>query len=65
MNRYMPTPAVRAWIYGVLAAAAPLAVVYGLLTEQEVALWLGVVSAALGNGLALLNTPTPIKKDEV
>lgn len=59
----MPTPAMRAWIYGVLAAAAPLAVVYGLLTEQEVALWLGVISAALGNGLALLNTPN--KKDEV
>lgn len=63
MDRYMPSPAVRAWIYGVLAAAAPLAVVYGLLSEQEVALWLGVVSAALGNGLALLNTPN--KKDEV
>lgn len=63
MDRYMPTPAMRAWIYGVLAAAAPLAVVYGLLTEQEVALWLGVISAALGNGLALLNTPN--KKDEV
>lgn len=62
MDRYMPTPAMRAWIYGVLAAAAPLAVVYGLLTEQEVALWLGVISAALGNGLALLNTPN--KKDE-
>lgn len=63
MNRYIPSPEVRAWIYGVLAAAAPLAVVYGLLTEQEVALWLGVISAALGNGLALLNVP--LKKEEV
>lgn len=63
MNRFIPSPALRAWIYGVLVAAAPLAVVYGLLNEEEVALWLGVISAALGNGLALLNTP--IKKEEV
>lgn len=57
MDKIIPSPAVRAWVYGLLIAAAPLAVFYGIVTEQEVALWLGVASAALGNGLALANTP--------
>lgn len=58
MNRLIPNPAVRAWLYGLLIAAGPLTVFYGLMSEQEVALWLGVAAAALGNGLALANTPT-------
>jgi hypothetical protein len=58
MNNIIPSPAVRAWIYGVLIAAGPLAVFYGLATEHEVVLWLGVAAAALGNGLAVANTPT-------
>lgn len=46
----------RKYTYGILVAAAPLAVFYGLMTAQEVALWLGVASAAIGNGLAFANT---------
>jgi len=57
MNKIIPSPAVRAWIYGTLIAAGPLTVFYGLATAQEVALWLGVAASALGNGLALANTP--------
>ncbi len=56
-NRFIPSPKIRAWLYGILIAAGPLAVFYGLATNQEVALWLGVAAAALGNGLALGNTP--------
>ena len=57
MNKIIPSPRLRAWIYGVLIAAGPLAVFYGIATTQEVALWLGVAASALGNGLALVNTP--------
>lgn len=46
----------RKYAYAILVAAAPLAVLYGIASEEEVALWLGVVSAALGNGLAFANT---------
>ena len=45
MNKIIPSPAVRAWIYGILIAAGPLAVFYGLATAQEVALWLGVAES--------------------
>lgn len=39
---------VRAWIYGVLVAAGPLATVYGFVTADEVVLWLGLGGAVLG-----------------
>lgn len=47
----------RAYAYRVLLALGAVAVGYGLLSDAEVALWLGVASAVLGNGLAALNTP--------
>lgn len=43
-------------LYVTLAAAGPLLVLYGVASAEEVALWLGVISAALGNGLAAVNT---------
>lgn len=52
------TPERRAYAYRILLALAAVAAGYGLLTDTEVALWLGVASAVLGNGLASLNTPT-------
>ena len=48
----------RAWIYRVLLALQPLIVAYGLATETEAVLWVGVASAVLGTGLASLNTST-------
>lgn len=48
----------RAWIYRVLGAASLVVAFYGLATEQEIALWIGVANALLGNGLAALNTST-------
>lgn len=59
-NRWVPRPEVRAWIYGILAAAGPVAVVYGLVTAEQVALWLGLGGAILGipaGALAAANTP--------
>lgn len=48
----------RAYAYRVLLAVGPLAVFYGLLSEQEVALWLAVAGQTLGLGIAAANTTT-------
>lgn len=51
------TPRNRKRLYRALLAAAPLAVFYGLLTEQEAALWLAAAATWLGVGLAERNVP--------
>lgn len=56
MNRFQ-SPEFRAAIYGVFAALALVASVYGLLNDQEITAILGVVSAGIGL-LANMNTPT-------
>jgi hypothetical protein len=48
----------RAYFYRVVLALQPLAVLYGLASEQEAVLWVGVVSAVLSAGLAAANTST-------
>jgi hypothetical protein len=50
--------ATRAWIYRILLAVQPLVVAYGIATEEQTVLWVGVASAVLGTGLAALNTST-------
>lgn len=50
----------RAYLYRVAAAAAPLAVCYGLIAENASGLWLGLAGALLGsagNTLASRHTP--------
>ena len=54
----MPTEATRAWIYRVLVAAVPVAIVYGVLDEATAAVWIGLAAAVLGVGLAAVNTTT-------
>jgi len=58
VNNIISSQVIRAWIYRVLVAVQPLVVVYGLASSAQAALWLGVVSAALGFGLAAANTST-------
>lgn len=53
-TKWLADPSKRAWIYDVALALGPVAVMYGLLTEQEVAVWLGVVNT-LTSGLARAN----------
>lgn len=48
----------RAYIYRVLLSVQALAIGYGLITEEAAALWVNVVSAVLGLGLAVQNTST-------
>lgn len=52
------TPRRRAWLYRVVAAVAPLAVLYGVVSETEAALWVAVAATVLGSGTAALHTPT-------
>lgn len=52
------TPAQRKSLYAVAAAAAALAMGYGLLNDSTAQLWLGLVAALLGNGVAFFNTDT-------
>lgn len=47
--------AIRGRLYAVLAAGGPLLVFYGVASSTGVALWSGVIVAALGNGLAATN----------
>ena len=54
--------ATRAYIYRILLALQPIAVLAGVLTETEAVLWVGVASAVLGNGLAMVNTSTATDK---
>ena len=53
------TPKRRRWLYSVLMAAVPLLTFYGALSEQEAALWAGMVGAVLGLTTAVAHVPTP------
>lgn len=50
--------ATRARIYRVLLALQPLVVAYGLASSEQAAMWIAVVAAVLGTGLASVNTST-------
>lgn len=49
---------IRAYIYRVLLAGAPVAVFYGLISQQEAVVWLAFAAQTLGVGLAAANTTT-------
>lgn len=58
----------RRWLYGIAAAAAPLTVAYGYVTDSQAVLWLNLAGAALFT-MAIGNTPTrpgdpPVPHDE-
>lgn len=52
----------RAWIYRVLIAIGLLVTFYGFMTQQEVALWLGLITTAF-NLMPAANTSTRKKED--
>ena len=59
-NRWIPSPAVRRWVFRSIAAAGPLVLFYGLATAEEIALWLGLGATILGTPgatLASVNVP--------
>ncbi len=48
----------RKWLYGVLTAANPLLVVWGVVGDTSAPLIAGLVAAVLGTGIATAHTPT-------
>ena len=48
---------IRRQFYPIALAVSALAVAYGLATEEEAALWVSLVAAFLGTGLATANRP--------
>lgn len=63
MNLNIKDPAVRRYIYGVVAAAIPLLLIAGLITPDVVQLILNAVAAFLGLGTAALAIPNTPKSD--
>lgn len=60
----MFTQEVRGWIYRLLVAVGALLAGYGLLTTDQIALWLGVVVAVL-NVMPSANTSVKKVSDEM
>jgi len=58
-NRFIPSPKARAYVYRVLVACGPVVLLYGLLSAEEIAVWLGLGATILspGGALAAANTP--------
>jgi lysylphosphatidylglycerol synthetase-like protein (DUF2156 family) len=55
MRKWLEDNDNRAWVYNVCLALVPVLVAYGLVSEVEVAVWLGLIQAILGLGLARKN----------
>lgn len=59
-NRWIPRPEIRAWIFRIVIAVGPIVVFYGLMTADEIALWIGLGGTILGTpaaSLAAANVP--------
>lgn len=59
-NKWIPRPELRLWLFRILAAAGPVVAFYGLATNEEIALWLGLGGTILGTpagALASANVP--------
>lgn len=66
VGRVVRSPKNRLYVYGILGAAAPLLVAYGIVTDAEAALWLslaGTILATGGLGIAAANVPTERDED--
>lgn len=48
----------RAYYYGIVTAAAPVAVFYGVIEDQAAPLWIGLAASVFGTGMARVNTST-------
>ena len=60
------TPAVRTWIYTVVTAVLAIIAAYGLISADEVPLWLTLAAALLGlgaSGTATAFRPTKTEPD--
>jgi len=51
----------RAYVYRILTALVPITISYGVIDSKNAALWVGLIMAVLGTGLASMNTSTGSK----
>ena len=66
LGRIIRNPKTRLYVYGIAGAAAPLLVAYGIVSEQDAALWLSLAGSILatgGLGIAAANVPTDRDED--
>lgn len=63
LTKWIKDPGVRGYLYRVLVAAAAVAAGYGIVTSEELAVWLGLVATVLGTGTAAWFTPTRSQED--
>lgn len=60
-----PSPTQRQWLYAVTTALVPILVVYGIVDDNTVTLWLALAAAVLGTGTAYAHTrPNPDNSGE-
>lgn len=52
----------RAWIYRVSLAVIPLLIAFGVVQNEDAALWVALAGAVLNTGLATANTSTDSDK---
>lgn len=63
LTTWIKDPGTRGYLYRVLVAASAVAAGYGLVTSEELAVWLGLVATVLGTGTAAWFTPTRSQVD--
>lgn len=61
-NKGITSPQLRKYVYGLTVAAIPLLVVFGVIAEEQVQLWLALAAAALGFGSSALAAPNTPKE---
>lgn len=49
---FFKSPKFRQWLYGIVLAAVPILVIYGVVTQEDAALWAALIAAILGQGTA-------------
>jgi hypothetical protein len=60
-NKWIADPKVRQYVYKVLAAFGPIAILYGWVSQEQFVLWLGFAGTVLATpvgALAAANTPS-------
>lgn len=58
MKLTMPSTRTRGYLYRVTAAAGAVALFYGVVTAEELVVWLALAWTVLANAVAAVNTPT-------
>lgn len=58
------TDKVRAWLYGIIGAVAPIMIGFGWIQNSDWQLWLPIITLFLGNGVAAQNSPTSLPYGE-